>query len=194
MTWLWKVPDLRTRLEFARANAPSDTFTQAACLIVYHTVRFLALVLFPIDYAARSLGKTFDKLGRFFGLFYVGSLLLYLLLSILWLPFWGMLVGSSWVWLNYAWARPILLLPGAVLSMAMTVFLMFVPDPQKQSGYVSFTREWPLTWTLWNPPQSYFQEYNILDPDVNPYEAERLISDEAGSEPDAAPRKYDPKR
>lgn len=194
MTWLWKVPDLRTRLEFARTNAPSDTLTQAACRIVYHTVRFIALILFPIDYAARSLGKLFDNLGRFLGIFYVGSLLLYLLLSILWLPFWGMLVGSSWLWLNHAWTRPILLLPGAVLSMAMTIFLMFVPDPQKQSGYVSFTREWPLTWTLWNPPPSYFQKYDILDPDVNPYEAERLLNEQAKSEPDAAPRKYDPQR
>ncbi len=197
MTWLWKIPDMRTRVEFARRNAPGDLFTMIARFVVYYIARVLILVLKPVDYLGQSLFKIIFHLGRVLGLFYIGGLLFFMLLSALWIPFWGMLVGSSWLWLNYGWTRPILFIPGMILAVALTIVLMLVPDPEKQPKYVTIAQEWPLTWNLWYPPVVYFEKHNIWDPDVNPYEANRLFELLKGqkserSEPTA--RKYDPER
>ena len=175
MTWLWKVPDLRTRVDFARRNAPGDIFTQIARFIVYYTSALFIFVLRPVDYVGRSIFKVAFHVGTVVGFFLVFPLLFFLILSALWIPFWGLLVGSSWLWLNQAWTRPILLLPGVALSIVLTVILMLVPDPEKHPKYVTIAQEWPLSWSLWNPPLVYFEEYNIWDPDVNPYEADRIF-------------------
>ena len=194
MTWLWKVPDLRTRIEFARRTAPQDVFTQIARLIVYYAAVSLIFVLTPVDYVGRSIGKAILSIGRVIGIFFVFGLLFFMLLSALWIPFWGLLVGSSWLWLNQAWTRPILLLPGVVLSIILTAVIMLVPDPEKNPKYVTLTREWPLAWTLYYPPPVYFEEHNIWDPDVNPYEADRLFRSYQKREEEPVARKYDPDR
>lgn len=175
MTWLWKVPDLRTRVDYARRNAPGDIFTQIARLVVYYASALIIFVLKPVDYLGRSIFTIAFHFGTVIGFFYVFGLLFFLVLSALWIPFWGLLVGSSWLWLKQAWTRPILLLPGMALSLALTVILMLVPDPEKHPKYVTIAQEWPLTWNLWYPPPVYFEEHNIWDPDVNPYEADRLF-------------------
>ena len=174
MTWLWKVPDLRTRVAYARRNAPGDIFTQFARFIVFYTSAFFIFVLKPIDYVGRSIFKAAFHIGTVVGFFLVFPLLFFLILSALWVPFWGLLVGSSWLWLNQAWTRPILLLPGVALSVVLTVILMLVPDPEKHPKYVTIAQEWPLTWNLWYPPLVYFEEHNIWNPEINPYEADRL--------------------
>ena len=174
MTWLWKVPDLRTRVAFARKNAPGDIFTQIARFIVYYAAAFFIFILRPVDYLGRSIFKVAFHVGTVVGFFLVFPLLFFLILSALWIPFWGLLVGSSWLWLNQAWTRPILLLPGVALSMVLTVILMLVPDPEKHPKYVTIAQEWPLTWNLWYPPLVYFEEHNIWNPEINPYEADRL--------------------
>ena len=174
VTWLWKVPDMRTRVEFARRNAPGDIFTQIARFIVYYVSALLIFVLKPVDYVGRKLFSLAFHVGTVVGFFYVFGLLFFMLLSAVWIPFWALLVGSSWLWLRQPWTRPILLLPGMALSLALTVVLMLVPDPEKHPKYVTITQEWPLTWNLWYPPLVYFEEHNIWNPDVNPYEAERL--------------------
>ena len=176
MTWLWKVPDLRTRVDFARRNAPEDIFTQIARFIVYYTCAFFIFVLKPIDYLGRSIFKVAFHVGTVVGFFYVFGLLFFFLLSAVWIPFWGLLVGSSWLWLNQAWTRPILFLPGMALSMALTIILMLVPDPEKHPKYVTIAQEWPLTWNLWYPPLVYFEEHKIWNPDINPYQADKLYN------------------
>jgi len=183
VTWLWKTSDLKTRVAFARSSAPGDIFTKLARLIVNPITVFLVLVLGPVDFAARQLGK----LSLVFAAW---GLIFFFTLTVLWLPLWGLLTGSSWLWLNYAWTRPILLLPGAALSIALTLILIVIPDPEKHPKYVTIAQEWPLTWTLWHPPVAYFDEYDIKDPDINPYEWERLFGEQAKQEPTAG--KYDP--
>ena len=185
MTWLWKVPDFKTRVAYARRTAPGDVFTQLARLLVNPITILLALVLAPVDYAARQLGRL--------SVIFVGwGLIFFFFLTLLWFPLWGMLAGSSWLWLNYAWTRPLLLLPGAALSIVLTVFLMLVPDPEKHPKYVTIAQEWPLTWLLWRPTFAYFDEHGINDPDINPYEWERLFGDQTEAEPIA--EKYDPQK
>ena len=174
MTWLWKVPDMRTRVDFARRNAPSDIFTQIARLIVYYAASFVIFVLKPVDYVGRLIFSIFFHIGTVVGFLLVVPLLFFFLLSAAWIPFWGLLVGTSWLWLRQAWTRPILLLPGVALSLVLTVILMLIPDPEKHPRYVTITREWPLTWNLWYPPLVYFEEHNIWNPEINPYEADRI--------------------
>ena len=183
---------MRTRVDFARRNAPGDIFTQLARFIVYYVAAFIIFVLRPVDYVGRSIFKLFFHIGTVVGFFLVFPLLFFFLLSALWLPFWGLLVGTSWLWLRQAWTRPILLLPGVALSMALTVIIMVVPDPEKHPKYVTIMQEWPLTWNLWYPPPVYFEEHNIWDPEVNPYEADRLYENlksqrEAAGDPDSRP-------
>ena len=163
-------------MAFARRNAPSDIFTQLARFVVYYTSTLLIFVLRPVDYLGRKFFDVFFQIGRVVGFFFVFGLLFFMILSALWIPFWGLLAGSSWLWLKQGWTRPILLLPGMALSLALTVILMLVPDPDKQPKYVTIAQEWPLTWNLWYPPRAYFEEHNIWDSDVNPYEAERLFN------------------
>lgn len=163
-------------MAYARRNAPDDFFTQIARFIVYYTAVLFIFVLKPIDYVGRSIFRLAFHVGTVVGFFLVFPLLFFMILSALWIPLWGLLVGSSWLWLKYAWTRPILLLPGMALSMVLTVILMLIPDPEKHPKYVTITQEWPLTWNLWYPPLVYFEEHNIWNPDINPYEADRLFN------------------
>ena len=166
---------MRTRVDFARRNAPGDIFTQIARFIVYYAAAFFIFVLKPVDYVGRWIFSMAFHIGTVVGFFLVFPLLFFFHLSAVWIPFWGLLVGSSWLWLNQAWTRPLLLIPGVALSTVLTVIIMLVPDPEKHPKYVTIMQEWPLTWILWYPPPVYFEEHNIWDPDVNPYEADRIF-------------------
>ena len=79
MTWLWKVPDMRTRVAFARRNAPGDIFTQIARFIVYYLSSLLIFVLKPVDYLGRSIFKVAFHMGTVIGFFYVFGLLFFML-------------------------------------------------------------------------------------------------------------------
>ena len=157
MTWLWGVPDLRLRIRYARDHGPTDFFTLLARYIVFRVNKFIALVLRPVDLVAQLFGKIM--------LVFVLGLMLLLALTMLWFPFWCMMVGSSYAWLKYPWSRPILILPGMLLTFVLTAFLMLVPDPKKHPRYVAQAQEWPLTYRIWKPEPAYYRKHDLDDPD-----------------------------
>jgi hypothetical protein len=148
MTWLWKVEDMARRVSFARVHSPTDFFTLLARLLVGTITSVLALVLWPLDRIARIFGH--------FLLFVVLGLFVLLILTAIWFPVWGLLVGTSWLWLRSQWYRPFLLIPGIIIAVVAQIFIMLVPDPHKDSKYTTLAREWPLSWNIWNPPSEYF--------------------------------------
>ena len=101
MTWLWDVEDLDFRVSFARTHSPTDLLTLVARFLVSKVTLVLAFVLSPIDMVARLIGRGLVAV--------VLGLLLLLVLTAIWFPVWGLLVGTSWLWLKSWWfpARPV---------------------------------------------------------------------------------------
>ena len=75
----------------------------------------------------------------------------------LWLPMYGFLVGTSWLWLN-AWPlRPVLLLPGVAVAVIGETYVSLAPEPERDAKHakLSIAQEWPLSWYLLRPPPAY---------------------------------------
>ena len=149
MSWLWSVEDFALRLSFARSNAPRDILTIFTQRTLQELGNLLTLLLSPLDKIMRLVGK--GLISLIFGLFIL--IAIHGLWFVLWLP----LMGTSWLWLHYPWMRPIILLPGFLIAVIGHIFLILVPDPQKNAEYLLITQEWPLSWWLWKPMDSYFE-------------------------------------
>ena len=132
MTWLWRADDMFARIAFVRLHTPQDVLTLIARSIVYWTTWVIGVLLYPIDHSLRYIGR-----------FAPVELLFFLTIS--WWPIWGLLVGSSWLWLRLEFARPVLFLPGVFIGIFAYLYLMLVPDPEKFPHYTSLAQEWPLS-------------------------------------------------
>lgn len=186
LEWHWRVNDLAQRVSWARRNAPRDVFTFIAVFGVRPVASLITFSLQPIDRLARLLGRL--------SIIFVGwGLILFFFITVAWLPFLGLLAGSSWLWLRFPITRPLLLLPGSILSLTLTAFLMIVPDPEKKPNYVDIAKHWPLTWYIWRPPEQYYIDEGISDAN-NPYVWERAFGDTKRKDPleSEEPTKYDP--
>ena len=105
---------MELRVAFARSCSPTDLFTLIARLVVRRIATLLTFVLWPIDQAARVVGHGLIAV--------VLGFLVLIILTLVWFPIWGMLVGTSWLWLRYPWNRPFLLLPGIILAIVAAVY------------------------------------------------------------------------
>lgn len=151
MNWRWEVDDLNLRITFARMRSPTDIFTSLARILVTYITAAMGLLLNPVDIVIRATTRISLKLPFVF----VVILLLLMLLDIIWLAIWGLLVGSSWLWIKYSWLRPILIFPGMLIAILAHFSIMIAPDPQKNPRYTTLPQEWPLTWHIWRPPEDY---------------------------------------
>ena len=145
----WLAEDMEFRVAFARTMVPTDFFTLTALWIVRKLTALLAIVLVPFDVIARLIGAGLVRV--------VIGLFVLMAFDAVWSLIWGLLVGTSWLWLRSPWYRPALFLPGMALAVVALVFIKLAPDPHKQPSYTSLVREWPLTWHIWRPPDAYFE-------------------------------------
>lgn len=158
----------------ASAHAPQDIFTKIARVSMAGT-SVLAIPLFPIEVVTTGAGGCLIALT--FGLFA-------LVLTAIWLPFLGLLLGTSWLWLK-AWPlRPILLIPGVLIATLSHVYVILAPEPERDAKWakLALAEEWPLSWYLMRPPPEY---YAVQEEEDAPTEAEsRPISalDETSSQ------------
>lgn len=79
-----------------------------------------------------------------------GTLLM--LFSAIWLPFLGILLGSSWLWVNIPILRPILLLPGVVIAVVTDAYVCLIPDMgEKYQKLVKLAicDNWPSSYIIW---------------------------------------------
>ena len=51
-----------------------------------------------------------------------------MLLSVIWFPLLGVILGSSWLWLRAPILRPVLILPGVVVAVVSDIYVSLVPD------------------------------------------------------------------
>lgn len=149
------VKALETR---ARELGPHDPLTSFAYYF-QKVALFPTLPLILLSIPAKNI------LGCAVGLTF-GILLLPL--SLVWLPFLGFLLGTSWLWLKVPVLRPFLIIPGALLGVVGATFVAFVPDMgerfQKQLKGVCCD-SWPYSWLIYRLSKEL---YTIDDADDQP--------------------------
>jgi hypothetical protein len=149
--WDWRtISDIELRVELAKEYGRRDILTS----ITWGLAKSLAVVtmlLFPLEIVTTAVGGcllalTFD--------------LLLIPLTIIWLPLWALLLGTSWLWLKAWYLRPILLLPGVLVSFVADIFVTLAPETERAAKWakLAIANEWPLSWLLVRPPE----EYDIL--------------------------------
>jgi hypothetical protein len=142
------ISDMNYRTEIAHANSPKDIITKIAKLFVKGTTAIL-IILTPLQLLTTALGGCLIAIT--FGIFSF-------ILSIIWWPFLMLLLGTSWLWLKAWYLRPILLFPGIIIAFVAHLFVMLMPEPERDAKYIklSLSDEWPLSWYLMKPPKEYF--------------------------------------
>ena len=79
-------------------------------------------------------------------------------LNLLWMPFLGFVIGSSWLWIKVPVSRPFLLIPGVLLSAIANLYVALVPDMgesyQKQLK-MALCDNWPNSYLVWKVSLQY---------------------------------------
>ena len=125
----------------AQAAGPRDPFT----LFAFTLNSILKLILIPTMLLVPIV--TF-ALGILVSLTF--GLLLFLL-SLIWLPIFGLLLGTSWLWLRAWYLRPILIIPGVITAFIGSLYVRFVPDMGEKYQKVlklGYCDAWPWTYTM----------------------------------------------
>lgn len=142
------------RAELAHVHAPKDVLTRIAVVSVKVATTALT-VLVPVEIVTTAVGGCLVALTFGVGFF---------VLSLIWLPFLVLLLGTSWLWLHAWYLRPILLVPGIVIAIVANLYVMLTPDPEKDAKYakLSIAQEWPLSWYLIKPPKEYYERTELV--------------------------------
>jgi hypothetical protein len=145
-----QINDMNYRIELAKKKSPSDFFTFVAKILVKVFTSIL-VILIPLQLLTTAIGGC--AISMTFGLLLV-------ILTIIWWPFLMLLLGTSWLWLKAWYLRPILLFPGILIAFISHLYIMLIPEPQKDAKYskLSISDEWPLSWYLMKPPKEYYSD------------------------------------
>jgi hypothetical protein len=140
-----QINNLNERIRAGRANGPSDIFTKCARILVKFTTSSLVL-LTPIYRVTTAVGGCLI-------IFTIGFFALPI--SFVWLPFYYLLEGTSWLWLRAWYLRPILLFPGVIIAFIADLYVMLMPDFERGAKRTkrAICEEWPLSWYLIRPPK-----------------------------------------
>ena len=166
------IQDIEGPSALARQHGPQDIFTRAAQISMKVGSAAL-LILIPVQFVTTAVGGCLIALT--FGLFAI-------LLSLIWLPFLGLLLGSSWLWLKVPLLRPILLVPGVLVALVADAYVMLAPEPEADAKWAKLTLagEWPLSWLISFPPDEWYGDVSELDLSEREYGAiAPLMEDEA---------------
>ncbi len=122
----------------------SDVTTKAMWLAV-KACTTATMILLPVKFIVHlPLALIFPLIA--------GPLLL--AFSFLWMPVYGLLLGTSWLWLKCWPLRPMVAVPGLIFSIAGDTLLMFAPPPRDPDDIAArliqadFADEWPLSWLI----------------------------------------------
>lgn len=119
-----------------------DGFTRA----VFITLKLISMVLtvfLPVAWVMRLFGTLLMPLT--FGLYATVYSI------VLWKPVFGLLLGTSWLWLHCWPFRPVLAGPGIALAALGELILMCAPEDRDKDAVlwrVSFADGWPFSWKL----------------------------------------------
>jgi hypothetical protein len=142
---LERIHDVRERIGVAKANAPADIFTKFAKMLVKFTTSLLVML--------RPISRVTTAVCGCLVVVTIGFLALPI--SFVWLPFYYLLSGTSWLWLQAWYLRPILLLPGVIVALIADLYVMLMPEFERGAKItkLAICEEWPLSWYLIKPPK-----------------------------------------
>lgn len=154
--------DMQYRISLAQDHAPKDILTKTAIVLV-KVLTGVLIILAPIQVVTTALGGCLIAIT--FGL-------LTFVLTLIWWPFFVLLMGTSWLWLHAWYLRIILLVPGALIATLANLYVMLAPEPEKDAKLqkLAITDEWPLSWYLIKPPAQYCRQQVSMEEesDENP--------------------------
>ena len=137
-------------LAYAKSQGPFDPLTRfTQHLAVQAVLNLLYIPFIPIQIVSTA------SLGC------ISSLTLgipLILLSALWLPVVGGVVGSSWIWINVPATRPFLLVPGLMWAFLARAFAACTPE----------MGEWDARATKQAICESWPHSYHIVKMDQDP--------------------------
>jgi len=103
----------------AQRIGPKDPFT----IVAYGFNATIRLILSPLNLI---IVPPFTFILGILAAVTFGVLLM--VLSVVWLPLMGLILGSSWLWIKAPITRPFLLLPGVVVAVVADVYVSLIPD------------------------------------------------------------------
>jgi len=133
-------PEIINYLETeAKALGPHDPLTKAAYVIqkiVIIPTMPLLLISIPVKNVVGCC---------------LGAIIL-MPLSLIWLPFFGYALGTSWLWIKVPILRPILLLPSVLINTIGVTYVAFIPDfgePFQKALKGALCDSWPYSWHIY---------------------------------------------
>ena len=131
------------RISLAHQHAPKDVLTKGTGAAVKATTSLLPVQLVTTAFGGRLIAATFGIIS--------------LILTLIWLPLFVFLVGTSWLWLKVWILRPLLMIPGVLIALFTYVFVSLMPEPESdvKRTKLTFAGEWPLSWYLMKPPSEH---------------------------------------
>ncbi|MFC2033813.1 hypothetical protein ACFLTT_00195 [Chloroflexota bacterium] len=145
--------DAEYRSRLAQEYAPKDIITKTAIILVKITTGIL-IILAPLELLISAISGCLMAIT--FGAF---TLILTFVLTPIWIPFFLILLGTSWLWLHAWYLRPILLIPGVLTAFLADIYITLAPEPEldARAMKLSITEEWPMSWYILKPPAVYYE-------------------------------------
>ena len=150
------VKELESRSREIGPHDPLTSFAYYLLKVVIIPTLPLILISIPVkNILGLAVGCTFG--------------ILLLPLSLVWLPFLGYLLGTSWLWLKVPVLRPLLIIPSVLVATVGNTFVAFVPDMgepfQKQLKGV-FCDSWPYSWLIYQLRKELYTIDDVEDQPV----------------------------
>ena len=137
-----------TFINIALTTGPRDPLTRAA----YAANTILRMLLFPIILLVPIVTFVLGLLIQIsFGI-------LLLPLSIIWMAFFAMLWGTSWLWIRAWYLRPFLLVPGVFIAVLADVYVSFVPDMGEKYQKIlkmGLCDSWPYSYLVFEEARNF---------------------------------------
>ena len=91
-------------------------------------------------------------------------------LGLLWTPFFGFIFGSSWLWIKVPKSRPLLLIPGVLVSSVAKIYAALVPDivgeTYPKQLKMTLCDTWPYSYLVWGISLHY-RDAGVLNPTID---------------------------
>jgi hypothetical protein len=134
---------VRGLVAWARVTGPRSVLNRPA-IGLHFAFNLLYLPLLPVQLVSTFILGLLVRVTL--------GLLLIPLSVVLWWPFLGFLLGSSWLWGKVGLSRPVLLLPGVAVAEVASAVVGLMPSMgewQSRGMKLALCESWPHSLSLW---------------------------------------------
>jgi len=128
----------------SKSIGPKDYLTQITFYLNNIVTAIISILLIPI--------VPFSTIG--IGLIVLLTFSLFLLvISFVWMIFFALLISSSWLWIKFWILRPLLFLPGLIITITGMIFCSLMPDMGEKYQKIekmSLCNSWPYSYTFFS--------------------------------------------